>query len=132
MTILLLVGYWRDWRRVQRQPRFPAPAPLPADAPLVSILIPARNEERAIGRSVAGALAQTYPQFEVIVVDDGSTDGTAARLAELANPKLRVLSGRPLPVGWVGKCNACQQLGETARGEWLLYLDADTAPAPEL
>ncbi|WP_245860701.1 glycosyltransferase [Candidatus Chloroploca asiatica] len=132
LTILLLVGYWRDWRRVRRQPRFRAPAPLPADAPLVSILIPARNEERAIGRSVAGALAQDYPQFEVVVVDDGSTDGTAARLAELANSKLRVLAGQPLPAGWVGKCNACQQLGETAHGEWLLYLDADTAPAPQL
>ena len=132
VALLLLVAYWRDWARLARFPRLGPPAIPTAQAPLVSILIPARNEERAIGRCVAGALAQHYPAYELIVVDDGSTDGTAALLAGVNDPRLRVLCGRPLPPAWVGKCNVCQQLGEAARGEWLLFLDADTAPQPDL
>ncbi|HMQ33221.1 MAG TPA: glycosyltransferase, partial [Chloroflexaceae bacterium] len=131
-TVLLLWGYWRDWARLARRPRLgPAEQP-PPGRPLVSLLIPARDEERGIGRCVAGALSQSYPATEVLVVDDGSTDRTAEILAGFDDPRLRVLRGRPLPAGWVGKCNVCQQLGEAARGEWLLFLDADTAPQPAL
>lgn len=131
-TLLLLWGYWRDWARLAWRPRLGPPDPPPPETPLVSLLIPARNEERGIVRCVAGALAQSYPAIEVLVVDDGSTDATPALLAGLSDPRLRVLPGRPLPPGWVGKCNACQQLAEAARGEWLLFLDADTAPQPDL
>lgn len=121
----------RDAVRLQRVPRLAPPA-VPADPPLISILIPARNEERGIGRCVRAALAQSYPRIEVIVVDDGSTDRTGAILSGIADRRLRVLAGRPLPAGWVGKCNACQQLGERAAGEWLLFLDADTVAGPDL
>lgn len=131
-SLLLLWGYLDDWRRLGRRLRLGPPAPRPLDTPLVSILIPARDEERAIGRCVAGALSQDYPATEVLVVDDGSTDGTGAILAGLDDPRLRTLRGRPLRGGWTGKCNACQQLGEAASGEWLLFLDADTAPQPAL
>lgn len=132
-TVLLLAGYARAWAHVRARPVLARPDPPPAAAPLVSLLIPARNEERSIGRCVAGALAQRYPRLEVLVLDDASTDGTRAVLDEFADdPRLRVLAGRPLPRGWVGKCHACQQLGTTARGEWLLFLDADTAPQPDL
>lgn len=131
-ALLLLWSIWRDWARLARRPRLGPPGPASAAAPFVSLLIPARNEERAIARCVAGALAQTYPAIEVLVADDGSSDRTPAILAGFADPRLRVLRGRPLPPGWVGKCNVCQQLGEAARGEWLLFLDADTAPAPAL
>ncbi len=132
LALLLLAGYWRDWARLYRLPRLGPPASPLAQAPLVSILIPARNEERFIARCVSGALAQRYPTYELIVVDDGSTDRTAAILADVSSAQLRVLRGRPLPPNWVGKCNACQQLGEAARGEWLLFLDADTVPHPDL
>ncbi|NTU85951.1 MAG: glycosyltransferase, partial [Chloroflexales bacterium] len=131
-ALLILAGYWRDWARLYRLPRLSPPEPPPAPAPLVSVLVPARNEERAVGRCVAAALSQSYPACEVIVVDDGSTDRTPAILAGMGDARLRVLRGRPLPPGWVGKCNACQQLGEAARGEWLLFLDADTAPSADL
>jgi chlorobactene glucosyltransferase len=130
---LLLAGYWQEWRRLRDRPRIAPPGSPPAPAPLVSILVPARNEERSIARCVAGALAQRYPRVELLVLDDHSTDGTAAALAPFAaDARLRLLPGGPLPRGWVGKCNACQQLGAAAAGDWLLFLDADTAPQPGL
>lgn len=129
MGILLLIV--ADIRRLRRVPHL-LPPTIPPEPPLVSILIPARNEERSIARCVTAALAQSYPNFEVLVLDDGSTDRTGAILAAIADPRLQILNGCPLPDGWVGKCYACQQLGVVARGEWLLFLDADTVPAPDL
>jgi chlorobactene glucosyltransferase len=94
---------------------------------LLSICIPARDEARAIGATVRALLAQTGVEFELIILDDGSTDGTAeiARAAAGDDPRLRVLSGSPLPSGWSGKNWACQQLGQAARGAWLIFTDAD-------
>ncbi|NJL33096.1 MAG: glycosyltransferase [Chloroflexaceae bacterium] len=126
----LLYEYWRSGRL----PSLVAPADAVGAVPVVSILIPARNEERGIARCVEGALRQRYPSYEVIVVDDGSTDATPAILARYAahHPHLRVLHGEALPEGWTGKAFACQRAAAVARGEWLLFLDADTAAAPEL
>nr|WP_139088611.1 glycosyltransferase [Oscillochloris trichoides] len=128
-TILMLIA--ADIRRLRRIPRLHA-ARIPALAPHISILIPARNEERNIERCVRSVLTQSYPHIEVIVLNDGSTDRTGAILASIADPRLRVISGGQLPPGWVGKCYACQQLGMAAQGEWLLFLDADTVAAPDL
>jgi len=102
------------------------------DAPLLSILVPARDEERAIERCVRSLLAQRLPAFEVIVVDDRSTDRTGAILAALAaeDSRLRVVRGAPLPDGWVGKPWALAQGVRSARGAWLLFTDADTWHAP--
>lgn len=94
--------------------------------PRVSILIPARNESETIGRCIASLLAQDYSDFEVLVLDDHSEDGTGRVLAEFADPRLRVLNGKPLPDGWTGKTWACQQLADAATGELLLFTDADT------
>lgn len=131
--LALIASFGMNWRRMRRIPRLSPPC-LPPDPPLISILIPARNEERVIGRCVRGVLAQRYPNFEVIVVDDGSTDRTPAILADLAanDPRLHVIPGRTLPPGWVGKCHACQQASDVAKGTWLLFLDADTVPEPDL
>lgn len=108
----------------------------------ISIVIPARNEARAIGRCLDGALAQTGCSFDVTVVDDGSTDATPAILACYAAeyaPRLQIVAGRPLLPGWVGKCNACdggarltRAFAERTAGNWLLFLDADTRPEPGL
>ncbi|HET9222573.1 MAG TPA: glycosyltransferase, partial [Roseiflexaceae bacterium] len=76
----------------------------------------------------------TYRDFELVVVDDGSTDGTADRVRAYADriPGLRIIPGAALPSGWAGKPWACWQAAARARGEWLLFLDADVVPAPDL
>jgi len=109
------------------------PAEPPADAPLISICVPARDEEKNIRRCVESLLAQTYPNFEIIVLDDRSTDSTPAILADLSSrdARLRVLHGSDLPSGWAGKPHALHQTSASARGEWLCFVDADTFSAPE-
>jgi len=98
------------------------------DAPLVSILVPARNEEhRVLAESVRSILSQDYGRFEVIAVDDRSTDATYAILKSLAKTdgRLRVIEGKELPAGWLGKPYAMQQALSHAQGEWILATDAD-------
>jgi chlorobactene glucosyltransferase len=108
------------------------PAEPPVSHGRVSILVPARNEERSIGECVVSLLAQDYPDFELLVLDDSSTDRTAAIVGELLadHPRHRLLSGTPLPDGWTGKNWACHQLSQAATGEWLLFTDADTIHSP--
>lgn len=124
----------RDALRVRRLPALDDNA-TPDQPPRISIVIPARNEEANIARCLDGALNQQYPDYEVVVVDDGSTDATPRILRDYAARfpnRLRVIYGRPLPPGWVGKCNACLHGAHHVDGEWLLFLDADTAPQPKL
>lgn len=100
----------------------------------VSILVPARNEERALRRVVEALLAQQgLADFEVVVLDDGSTDATPDILRGLAHPKLRVIDGGddPLPPGWLGKPWACHRLAAQARGAALVFVDADVVLAPQ-
>ena len=94
---------------------------------LVSILIPARNEERTIEATVRGLLAQTGVEIELIVLDDGSTDATGAILASISDPRLRVITGADLPPpdGWLGKPWACARLAAEATGSVLVFADAD-------
>ena len=102
--------------------------------PLVSLVIPARNEQHNIRRCVESALATRYPAFEVVVVDDHSTDGTGAIVAELAarDDRVRVVSPAPLPDGWFGKQWACDAGARRARGSIVGFMDADTWQAPDL
>src|SRR5215213_6123467 len=105
---------------------------IPTDAPLISIILPARNEAAHIERCVRSLLAQSYPQLEVIVVDDGSSDATPAILARLAasDARLRVVRGGPLPHGWTGKNHAITIGMQQAQGAWLLFVDADISLHP--
>jgi hypothetical protein len=107
-------------------------APAPRRTPAVSLLIPARDEAENL-RAVLPHLARLdYPALEVLILDDGSADGTAAVVREHAprDPRLRLLPGAPLPAGWLGKNWACHQLAGAARGEVLVFCDADVTPAP--
>lgn len=103
-----------------------------ADLPMLSIVVPARNEERQIERCVRSLLAQRYPRFEVVVVNDCSTDRTPEILDRIAreDARLRVLHGAPLPAGWIGKPWALTQGARSAGGRWLLFTDADTEHEP--
>ncbi len=110
------------------------PTPPPAEgSPLISICIPARNEENNIRNCVESALRQDYPNIEVIVLDDRSTDATLTQLAGIASRDSRLLpiSGTDLPEGWAGKPHALFQASAVARGEWLCFVDADTFLAPQ-
>jgi len=100
--------------------------------PSLSIVVPARDEERSIERCVRSLLAQEWVDFEVIVVDDRSTDATLRILERLAreDARLHVVSGADLPEGWVGKPWALTQGERLARGDWLLFTDADSVHDP--
>jgi chlorobactene glucosyltransferase len=100
----------------------------------VSIVIPARNESATIETVVRSILASAYAPFELLVVDDRSTDDTAAIVERLATTdvRLRLVRGTPLPDGWYGKPWACEQGYRAARGDLLLFTDADTRHEPEL
>ena len=102
----------------------------PKNQPLVSIVIPARNEAQIIERSVRAFLAQDYANFEVIVVNDRSTDATLEILRRIDDSRLTVIDGEEPPAGWLGKPWALQQGSSRARGDILLFVDADLVYAP--
>jgi chlorobactene glucosyltransferase len=105
----------------------------PSAGRLVTIIIPARNEARSITTVLRSILNTSYHPFELLVVDDRSTDGTAAIVRSLSqDPRVRLISGEELPAGWYGKPWACYQGYQEARGELLLFTDADTRHAPTL
>jgi chlorobactene glucosyltransferase len=104
------------------------------NGPLVSVIIPARNEARNIERCVRSVLSTTYPNLEVIVVDDHSSDGTGdiARRIAASDPRLGVVPAPDLPPGWFGKQWACASGARMASGSLLCFTDADTTHAPDL
>lgn len=127
LAVLLLIAL-SNLRALRRLGTYPLPPRFPG----LSILVPARNEEGNIGPCVQSLLAQKYPDFEVLVLDDESTDRTGEILEALAarDNRLRVLRGQPLPPGWLGKHWACHQLAQVASGDLLLFTDADTRHHP--
>lgn len=110
-------------------PRIPAPD---VRLPPVSVLIPARDEERGIRASVESVLASRGVDLELIVLDDHSRDRTRAILEEIAarDSRLRVETAPDLPAGWCGKQHACRELARRATGEHLVFLDADVRLEP--
>ncbi len=116
-------------------PRLRPEAPSAA-TPSVSVLVPARNEAPRIRACLESLIAQNYPSLEIVVLDDESQDATPEIVRALgfsADPgsNRRLLTGDPLPLGWTGKSWACHQLADGARGEYLLFTDADTVHQPE-
>jgi glycosyltransferase involved in cell wall biosynthesis len=97
-------------------------------APVVSVIIPARNEEVSLGTCLESLVAQVGVDFEIIVVDDNSTDRTPEIAASF--PKVKVIAAAPPPSDWIGKNNAVATAARQARGQWLLFTDADTVHLP--
>ena len=117
------------WMRLNCSP------PRAGSTAMVSVLIPARNEEHNICRCLESLVAQTHANFEILALDDQSTDGTWSVIERFAREhpgRVTAIRGRPLPEnGWHGKPHALHQLAERAAGEYLLFTDADTVHAPE-
>lgn len=116
-------------RAFARTPQPTGATPLPA----VSVLVPARNEEAAIGRLCRDVLASTGVDLELVILDDDSRDDTAAIVNEIAatDPRVRLVQGRTLPAGWCGKQHACWQLAQAARHDAWVFLDVDVSPTPD-
>src|SRR5947209_20069088 len=135
LTASALVALWQSYRahRTVRETHPPREVHLPESPPHVSIIVPVRNEEASIDACVASLLAQDYPDFDVTLIDDGSTDATPHLLAEWARRDQRVQVHRVdhLPAGWAGKSHALHTGVTLTRGEWLLFTDADTCHAPQ-
>lgn len=121
---------------IGRKPRLStAPAADGRTGPLVSVIVPARNEVENIGECVASILDSSYDRTEIVIVDDRSTDGTTELVRSLVerNPdRMRSIAGETLPRDWVGKPWACWQGYRAARGDILVFTDADTRHAPDL
>jgi hypothetical protein len=100
--------------------------------PLISVCVPARNEERNLEACVRSLLDGGYPNLEVLVYNDHSTDRTGTILQELiaADRRVRAVAVEPLPQGWNGKQFACDRMGHAAAGDWLLFTDADVRFEP--
>jgi len=122
--ILSLANHYEMWRFTYGPEIF--------DGPLVSVLIPARNEETNIERCLNSLRNQLYKNYEILVIDDNSTDCTGEILDRIAgeDPRVNVFKGKPLPDSWYGKPFALYQLSSNAKGEILIFTDADTVHSP--
>jgi hypothetical protein len=136
ISVLVLVGslavygeVLRGWRRLRRLRDV---APIVANAPAVSVIVAARNEERGIEAALRSLLAVDHPNLEIIAVDDRSTDATGAILDRLREefPRLSAMHVRELPEGWLGKNHALHRGAEKAGGDYLLFTDADVVYEP--
>jgi len=132
ITFLLftfLINFLNNMRLLKK----PAPQKYTSDnSSLVSVLVPVRNEEDRIEKCLRSLACQYYPNLEIIVLDDHSTDRTAEIIGKilLDYPNIQFIPGDVLPVGWTGKNFACHQLASKAKGDWLLFTDADTVHSP--
>jgi len=114
-------------------PRLRRDGVVPPSAPLVSLLIPARDESVAMRENLPALSALRYPRLEILILDDESMDGTGALVSAGAalDERIQLLRGAPLPAGWLGKNWACHQLAERAKGEVLIFCDADVTVHPD-
>ncbi len=124
LLLLIFLNLIQNIRNLREEEKVTLKQPLP----LISVLIPARNEEKNIKKCVSSLLNSDYPLLEIIVLDDDSSDRTWEIITEMSlkDSRIRAIKGKKLPSGWAGKCWACHQLSLAARGEWLLFTDADT------
>lgn len=128
---------WPVWLGLARRRYLIQTPPLPVDAgdaPLVSIIVPARDEEREIESALRGMLALDYPRYEIIAINDRSKDATGRIMEKVAadEPRCRVIQVEELPAGWLGKNHANWLGARVAAGEYLLFTDGDVKFRPEV
>jgi chlorobactene glucosyltransferase len=123
----LTFAYFAFFRKV------PAQSLPDAELPFVSVIVPARNEGTKIRRCIESLAQQNYPHYEVIAIDDRSTDDTGAIIQDIAScyEHVKAVRGQDAPPGWIGKCNALVHGVKEANGKWFLFTDADTCHTPE-
>ncbi|HLH62405.1 MAG TPA: glycosyltransferase family 2 protein [Ktedonobacteraceae bacterium] len=135
LSIMALVALYQSYRahRAVRELHTPGDLPLPGTAPHVSIILPVRNEEINIDACLESLLAQDYPNFNIMVIDDGSTDATPWLLERWRgrDPRIMVRRIDELPPDWAGKPHALHMGATLTGGEWMLFTDADTRHAPQ-
>ncbi len=100
------------------------------DLPSVTVCVPARNEQHALTDCLQRIIASSYERLEIIVLDDVSVDNTSALIKSFASEGVRFVKGEALPSGWLGKNHALQGLLKEASGSYILFVDVDTALAP--
>src|SRR5260370_6441489 len=135
LVLSALVALWQSLRvhRRARETHPPDEAPLPIPAPHVSIILPVRNEEATLDACLASLLAQEYPDFDITIIDDGSTDATPRLLAAWITRDQRIQVHRLdiLPAGCAGKAHALHTAVTRTSGEWVPFTDTDRAHLPQ-
>jgi chlorobactene glucosyltransferase len=128
LTILITIFLLKLLKIITYHKELPIVEELDGNTPMVSIIVPMRNEERNARQCIESLMSQNYSNFEVIVVDDRSEDDTLKILKEFASKhsNIRLVEGTPTPEGWIGKNHALWQGVREAKGIWFLFLDADT------
>lgn len=128
------VLWWRINRTLQSDLSVRSHMDDPVDEELVSIVVPAHNEARIIERCARGLMAQKWTSLEIIFVADRCTDETVEilRRTTAEDPRVRIIENHHCPEDWAGKCNAARLGAAGARGRYLVFMDADTLPSPEL
>ncbi|EWG10947.1 glycosyltransferase [Cytobacillus firmus] len=130
LTLFLL---WTLWN-MSGLPSLPAPDLTESSHPPVTILVPLRNEERNVSGLISSLKSISYPNVEIILLDDGSRDRTLSLLRDhtAGDSRFKIVIGTELPSGWAGKVYACHQLQREAKGDYFLFLDADVRLSPDL
>lgn len=133
LLLLLFINMLFNLRNLNECTLTPELSDQTLSTPFVSVLVPARNEEHNIANCLLSLAQQDYPHYEILVLDDNSTDKTLSIAQEAARtfPRIKVIRGKKLPSGWNGKNWACYQLSQKAQGEWMLLTDADTTHSPQ-
>jgi chlorobactene glucosyltransferase len=132
VLIIVLINFIINNILFKNIKNFKLPESILKTPPLVSVLIPARNEEKNIRKILNSMIKQDYPNLEILVLDDNSIDATGQIVQEFAkkDSRVRLIKGAPLRPGWKGKCFACHQLSKIAKGDYFVFTDADTLHFP--
>ncbi|MCM8827294.1 MAG: glycosyltransferase family 2 protein [Candidatus Omnitrophica bacterium] len=132
-TILILYFCLRSLVYIHSWKKLPIIDSFPEKTPLISVIVPARNEEKSIGNCLDSLVKQSYPNYEIIVVNDESTDRTREIVEEFVRKDKRVnlINSKSLPKRWLGKCWSIYQGVQIAKGDWLLFSDADVIHHPD-